>query len=807
MRLSARDSDKTPARDSAADAARTADPGVTDAPAGAAEPHQRARPVRVPGALVGVARILPWVLVGLALVAGLSAADTPLPAVGRYAAYWALCLVLPGTLVYRFLRGSRGSLAEDLGYGAATGLVLELVAWAAAAATGRQELLWAWPIPVVLVFLAVPTLRRHWRTSDPRPLPVAWSWAMAAVVGLTVAWMTGQWRSTPLPVDTFPYYQDLLYHLSLIHEVSRDMPFEVPQLAGEPLRYHYLSNAHMATASLITGTDPSLVLLRLWLGPVVIVAALVIAAFARELARRWWAGPVAALLALAAPIQLAAGRSTVTSPSPLSLISPSLTYLIPLLVLLTALCADLARARRLGRAWFLFVSAAVACAGAKASGLPVLVAGMALAILAGLVARRAIHWPAVAGLAVLLATMAAGAAAFAGGGASVLRPQVLSYLPWLPPYREVLRPPQVVVPADLLAPRLADLRPVGWLFVIAVMAFWLLVQLQRVVGLVALVRRRTRGDGAAWLLAGVLLAGIGGMWMLYHPALSQAYFYHEVVPFGALLTVMLLADALPEGNRITAPVVGAAAVAGALTAFVLPVVVRTRPVEPTYRAWSWPLAQPFLVLGALATVFGLIWYVLRLRFRSLRWHGFAAYLVALVAFSGVTGAVLTERRVDDAAGNAERAVAASGNRAVTGSQIRAALWIDEHAGEEDVVATNVHCIPPPTRPACDSRAFWVTGFGGRRAVMESWGYTDEAVAGNGRNGLRYERQPPPDRERFELNERVFDAPTAANVRTLRDRYGVRWLLADADAGAVSPRLTDFAAVRAGYGPVTIYELR
>jgi hypothetical protein len=136
----------------------------------------------------------------------------------------------------------------------------------------------------------------------------------------------------------------------------------------------------------------------------------------------------------------------------------------------------------------------------------------------------------------------------------------------------------------------------------------------------------------------------------------------------------------------------------------------------------------------------------------------------------------------------------------------AALWLDSHAANDDVIATNVHCQGAPTYPGCDARALWVTGLAGRRAVIESWAYTDAALAGHGRDGRSYAGQPAPDAARYELNERVFRAPTAQDLAQLKREYGVRWLFADTRAGPVSPGLADFARVRLVSGPVTIFEL-
>jgi hypothetical protein len=136
----------------------------------------------------------------------------------------------------------------------------------------------------------------------------------------------------------------------------------------------------------------------------------------------------------------------------------------------------------------------------------------------------------------------------------------------------------------------------------------------------------------------------------------------------------------------------------------------------------------------------------------------------------------------------------------------AALWLDEHAGADDVVATNVHCTPMNRAKPCDARAFWVAGLGGRRTLVESWAYSDAAVAANGVDGLKYVLQPPPDPVLFELNERVFATADPVDVRTLHDAYGVRWLLADSRASEVSPRLAQVATLRLTSGPVTVYEL-
>ena len=170
---------------------------------------------------------------------------------------------------------------------------------------------------------------------------------------VAIGWGMSDWATIPLPPTDFVYYQDLFYHLSLVHEMTRTMPFEVPQLAGDTLRYHYLSDAHMAAASMITGVSPVTVLLRLFAVPIVGVAIIAFAALAREITGRWWAGPLAGAVAIC-------GQTFIGSPilvngsSAIAYASPSQTYAMPLLALLLAIAVDALRGRTSGRSgsWY-----------------------------------------------------------------------------------------------------------------------------------------------------------------------------------------------------------------------------------------------------------------------------------------------------------------------------------------------------------------------------------------------------------------------------------------------------------------------
>ena len=753
----------------------------------------------------GLGRAVPWSLAAAALVFGLLSADVPGVDVARFAAYWLLALVLPGTLVYRAVVGSRGNWPEDLGYGAATGLVLEIVAWAATTASGTMQLLRFWPVPVVVAFLAIRPLRRHWRVPEPRPLPVAWSFSVAAVmIGGSYA-IIGVVQDIPLPPTDGAYYQDLFFHLSLVRELMHPMPFEIPQHLGDLISYHYLSHAHMASGAHISGVDPATVLLRLWLIPIVIVDVLVVAALARELTRRTWTGPLAAgLTFVGAPLYFG-GPLTPLTVSPISVNSPSMHYLLPPLMLLTALCVNAVRGRPMGLAWPLLGLAAVVCAGAKSSSLPILIAGVMLAIPVAAVVNRRFPWRAAAALGLLLLALGLGFALFVDGdgGAAI---QWFSLLQWTEPYRATLGAATTLLLPGPLPLGLQHADPAAWQFVLALVAWFTIAQLPLVIGVGTLGHRATRTDPAAWMLGGGMLAALGAVWALYHVAGSQHYFLRTATPLGILATVWLLAVVTP--NRRAILVVCTALAGGGFVAWRLSrsPVDFVRP-DPSMPAWLTAAYGPVLWAAVVAAGLVLAWWAIRAVLRAPRGRGWSVALAGLLGLSlggGLAAVVgVVERRYDASARHAS-------TEPVPGelmiAEMRAAQWLDHHAGADDVLATNVHCLNVRTRPTCDSRAFWVTALTGRRALVESWGYHPESQRANGRWGLSYLRQTPPDLVRFALNERVFTEPSAADIQTLRDRYGVRWLFADTRAGPVSSHLAGLTTARYVDGPVTIYEL-
>ena len=767
------------------------------APADSPRPRPRRwyRRLRPPLAL------LPWLFPAVGWVVALLHTGTPGHDIALYAAYFALDVVLPGTLVHRALRGSRGNLPEDLGLGAATGMLLLLAGWGLAALTDKHVLLPWWPALIVVPFLTVPRLHRYWRVSDPRPLPIRWSWIVAAGLSLLVAGEYPTWASAPLPPAGGVLYQDLYYHLALIHEMTRPLPFQVPQMIGGTLHYHFLSDADIAVGSLITQIDPAVILLRLWMVPVAGTALLVFAALARELSGKWWAGALGGTAAIVSMPLLLGTATTALAASPISPLSPSQTYVLPLLGLLVLLAVEVLRGRALRWGWLLVFPLALACAGAKSSALPPLLAGL-LAATVVVAIRNWRRLPAtLAYVGLVVGAVVLGFRLFAGGGAGTLGLQPLAILYWVVPYRETIGHADDIDGTRFLPLGVEYANTAAKWYLAGILCWWLLMQAPRTMGLLAIGTGRTKREPTTWLLAGMVAAGAGATFLLWHPSASQIYFFMDAAPFGAVLTACLLADQARSWRPALA-----GAVAGGTWALLAPQMPPPR--VNSILSWSWTLAEPVIRTAVVATGVAIIALLLRqLKTGRFAWRAVGAGLVAAVLVAGLVGGA--ERQVREVQVTLEKGPPPPDDPLgeILPQEMAAAYWLAENSGRDDVVATNVHCQRINSTTDCDARAFWVAGLSGRRTVIESWGYTDQAVATDGVNGERYMRQPAPDLARFELNDRVFTEARPADVAELRRLYDVKWLFADErTAGGITPDLAKVATLRHAQGPVRIYEL-
>ena len=798
------------------------------------------------------------------------AGGVPVPVVGTYWAAWAWGVVGPGILVHRALRGRPSTMVADLALGACVGLVLQLAAWAAMTALGwQQHLLW-WPLLLVLVFTAVPRLRRHLslRPYDKHTTTGAAGVGVLAFVA-ALRMVTSHFRDTALPPRAMAWYPDDLWNLGNVSELMRTVTPQVAQVAGRPFHYHWFSDAHLAAMTLTTGIDPVTVVGRLWAPPLILVIVSAAMAVGHRVSGSALVGAAAAACFVLAPsIQIS--WFSLTGADPAIIRSPSQILAVPLLLLaLDAIVGIVRGARRWGSGWGGWVvlgTTLVAGAGAKSSVLPVLVGGLALTCLVALlVARerlRVLLSMTALSIAVVLLTRSRLAGGENGSGL-----QLFAFFTAAPPWKLVQAAPTNTAGAGLLIPGLGA-PEAGWVLLLLVACY--AVSYLWVLAGVSVLRR---DDLAGWLLFGTGLAGVVGMFTIRHPAYSELYFllvaivsWHLFAFWGYRVTTDQARSR--AGGRAAArwalggAAFGAVAVALARWAGGLrpigegPTTGLGSPPQPPAWVVTASLEHSLLVPTAVGVVaLGLMASRHRMRAptRALITVGFASAGLAaalipsateVLSSFGVPAAVavvigvlalgaatlLVSRPVTPAAvkrlgvafglavtvlclaavvsqsvGDQAATADPAADSLVTADEVVAARWLGRHAEQDDVVATNVHCLPTFTLVGCDARAFWVSGLTGRRVLVEGWGYTDAAQAANGRGGLTYSRQPFDDPGLLALNDGAFTDPSLEKLRRLH-ALGVRWLFADRRAGLVSADLAVMASPTFRSGAVTVYRL-
>ncbi len=325
-------------------------------------------------------------------------------------------LIVPGVLVYRALSPRAGSILRQLAIGWALGYVLEILAFAATAAVGVRELLYAYPILVAAA--AIPVIRRRAAEEDTTSERGRWEWGLAAVLLVAFAYLAvASFSQTPLPSTdhTTVYHPDHPFHVSIAAEAKHHWPLLDSQVFGEPRAYHVFSHIHLAAMSQVTGIDLPAVYFRLYSIPLIVLLALQMVVAARSLGRSPWVGVVAvALLFLVGEIDLDPRERYADTPfgglffaylhdSPSFLLG--LVFFVPAIVLLYELLAA-ERMRANAGQWALVALLLVGCGGAKVTTLPVLVGGLGLFVLWERIATGRLNRQALAGAGLAAAVMA-----------------------------------------------------------------------------------------------------------------------------------------------------------------------------------------------------------------------------------------------------------------------------------------------------------------------------------------------------------------------------------------------------------------
>ncbi|MEV1170001.1 hypothetical protein [Nonomuraea sp. NPDC049784] len=691
--------------------------------------------------------------------------------------YVALGLTLPGLLWIRALHRREHPFPEELALGVALGYALEVLAYIPARAIGAPLLVVAWPLGTYALFLAVPGLRGHWR-GRPRTgrAPGWWPWSLTLIVICLILWTAAEFFGTHALIwpAMASSYVDMPYHLALIGEVKHHMPPTTPGVAGEPLAYHWFVHAHVAAASWVTGLEPLVLLYRLAVLPMLAALAVLLGAVGRRVTGSW-AGGLAALAGtvfVAAPTLYSGAVASIFSWAPVqSWASPSQVFCALLFAPVVLLVIDLVDGSGPARGhWVLLAIMMSAVAGAKATYLPLLAVGLMAVVVVETVRWRRLPRRALAVLGLALTGLALSNVLLYGGARQGL----------------VLDPLSIVRVTWRNLTGAGSSAQVPWFAVLGIAGLCLLCGAITWCGVLGLaVRPRELLRTPVVLGLGMGLAGLAAFLLLGHPGLSQGYFLQAAYPYLAMVAVSGTALAIREAGLTVRSIVCAGGV-GVLTATAIRLLFDVR--IPLRQGQSdLALYLPYLAL------LGVVVLVVAARRGGRRT---LALTICLVTAAGTPAAWLARTPPDSYDG--------ASAQDVPSGLLAAGRWLRDHSAPDDIVATNTHCRLGYENP-CDSRAYWTAALTERRVLVEGWAYaarnTDGWSPGEAMAG-----RPFWDRERIRANDAVFEHPSKEAVRLLRDRYGVRWLLADERRSAPGSALGSFASPRFRSGGFGVYQV-
>ncbi|MGS2641014.1 hypothetical protein, partial [Streptosporangium sp. LJ11] len=320
-----------------------------------------------------------------------------------------------------------------------------------------------------------------------------------------------------------------------------------------------------------------------------------------------------------------------------------------------------------------------------------------------------------------------------------------------------------------------------------------------------LCRRRLLLRPAVVLMLGIGAAGLGAALLLGHPDLSQLYFLRGAYPYPVIVAVHGLL-VIRRRARLPLRTAACAAGAGVVAAYLIPlacgVTVPLGPDQAEIALYGPYAALSLIVLLASAGL--LLAGRRRLRVLALVMFMLAAVGLPAAAHARILAFLHGGSFAYGAAkGGPHRAAA----EVIPEGTLAAARWLRAHSGPDDLVATNAHCRWGRENP-CDSSQFWVAALSERRVLVEGWTYTSANMS-RWRPGSLTEYLPFWDGERIRLNDAAFHAPSAAAIQRLRERYQVRWLLADERRAGRASRIGDigdFAELRFRSGDYAVYRI-
>jgi hypothetical protein len=708
---------------------------------------------------------LPYVLAVLVVIWCLATVGVPVAHSLRYAAYLALVVTLPGSVVWWTFMVARERShprpllrLEVVVFGTALGYALELPAYVAARAVGFPAL---YPVLLALpVAACLWWLRRSPHRLSAESLTPGVAWSLMGQIAYLSVWLTAMlFTSHPLKAVRI-VDPDEMFHLALVGELRHHFPATYPYVEyPSALTYQWFVHAHMAASTWLTGLTPEEVYRRF--DPLVLstLALLGVAVLAVRVSGRYWAGPIAlGLLLLVGSFDVTGSVIGAAAPEErflqanILMHSPTQTFAFALALPAAAVALDMVSGRKLGAlGWALYSGLVVAISGAKVTFLPMFVCGFVATGAIQLLRRRRGLMPPLIGLAITVVAIVASAIVLYDGKSQSLR--------WEPFH---------ATRAFMKALGLASGGDTGIALIsLALLAMWLVPG----VGVLALlIDHAHRWDPRVWWLLGASASGYGATLLLGHGGLSEVYFGRSAAVLVAVASAWGLALAFTDSTRRQAFTgVLVAALAGIALFLVRLGTERWRePMAVGGETVDTPVLRLWVNLVVVLVVCVLI-YGARLLVRDL--SGGRRSLSLRIVLAGLLGLGLA--RTIAFVANHQPPKEAGAAHHVFGKDGRAAAeWIQAHSSPDEVVMTNVHCdvAVPSSDDECDARHFWMSAVSQRRFVVEGWAYTARSGA--------WTDQFWGSRALLAANDRIFTHPHSGALRRFSANHAVSWLLVD-----------------------------
>ena len=697
-------------------------------------------------------------------------------------------IVLPGLFIVR--RFPVGALLPRLGAAFVAGLGGQLLGWFVAVRTGQHLLLWIVPWVVAGAWFLLDRRllppEQHLQTGEATEgreagslsSPVPW-WGSIVLLAVWVVVLFSLERSvwaTSSITGTPGWYQDLYWHVSITADATNFAPPTDPQAAFEGvLSYHWFSNAHAAALTMASGLDLNKISVLAWYLPVMAATLALTYGFAVRLSRSSAAGALAAVLLVAAPSAAPLAGLNMSAHSALVWMSPSHIFSLPVALLVTWAVIELLRSKRPAPWLWVFTGYLFLISpGAKVSLLPTILGGVSVVGLVAIIRRKDILRPLLIGILGVLIVLAT-RGIFAGGGDG-----------------SKLGFGAVTEGVKLFGSTATSSPPEGLLLVGLVIA----LAGTFLSSMIVVAAGSGDRDPAPLVYAGMMAVALVAIFGLSHPSLSQLYFMRGIIPvsavfiaWGCVAAVRKLFAWLPHERALGAAV--ASVVVGGGVGY----------VWVSSASFSTPPGRRWLVLAVV--VFLLLAALMALAVSSRRRLAVTALCVglAVVAYSVVPSVLIASPFK-----RANPPPATSGQAVPSPAEVAAAKALAAANPDGALIATNVHCLRPPTKPHCDARGFWVSALTRSPVLIGAWAYTADARGRNLVDGYFYYWQSFGDPAEFALNESAFTDPTPQTIAALKAK-GVRYLYADSRAGQVSPNLAQLTEVIWSSGGVAVFRIR